>query len=56
MVIASTAVELSDGQVVHLKISEAAFNLNSVHSFLSEFQLQENGCKIDSKAKRHGGK
>ena len=56
VVIAISAVELGDGQVVLLRISEASLNPNSDHSLLSEFQLQEKGCKIDSKAKRHGGK
>ena len=56
VIIAITGVELNDGQVILLRISEAAFNPNSAHSLLSEFQLQEKGCKIDSKAKRHGGK
>ena len=56
VVIAITAVEFGDGKVILIRISEAAFNPNSTHSLLSEFQLQEKGCKIDSKAKRHGGK
>ena len=37
VVIAITAVELGDGQVILLRISEAAFNPNSTHSLLSEF-------------------
>ena len=35
VVIAITAVELSNGQVILLKILEAAFNPNSVHSLLA---------------------
>ena len=47
VVVAVTALHLPDGKVVILRISEAAYNPNSRHSLLSEFQLQEIGCKID---------
>ena len=53
--VAVTALDLPNGEAVFLRISEAAYNPNSQHSLLSEFQLQEKRCKIDSKARRHGG-
>ena len=55
VVVAVTALDLPNGELVLLRISEAAYNPNSQHSLLSEFQLQEKGCKIDSKARSHGG-
>ena len=54
-VVAVTALDLPNGKLVLLRISEAAYNPISQHSLLSEFQLQEKECKIDSKARRHGG-
>ena len=55
VVVAVTSVDLSDVSSILLRISEAAYNPNSTHFLLSEFQLQEKGCKINSQAKRHDG-
>ena len=51
IVVAVTSVDLPNGSSILLRISEAAYNPNSSHFLLSEFQLQEKGCKINSKAK-----
>jgi len=55
IVVAVTAVDLSDGQTILLQIAEAAFNPASTHSLLSEYQLRDYGCKIDSVSIKHGG-
>lgn len=38
-----------------IKISEAAFNPSSKHSLLSEFQLKQYGCIVDSIIRRYDG-
>ena len=55
VVVAVTSVDISDGSSVLLRISDAAYNPNLMHYLLSKFELQEKGCKINSKVKRHEG-
>ena len=53
---AVTAVDLSDGSTILLRVSEAIHNPSEEHSLLSEFQMREFGTIVDSIARRHGGK
>jgi len=56
IVSAICALQLPDGNTIHLVIHEAIYNPTADHSLLSDFQLREYGTKIDAVATRHGGK
>lgn len=53
IVTAVTKVVLPDGSKVLLRFYESAFNPKSHITLLSEYQVRENGCIIDSVPKNH---